>query len=57
MSDTIRHYRPLLSDIYGHLKPTIVLTQNLVALTISLIVQLTVKIKLIRMQYTELQQI
>jgi len=35
MSDTVRHYRSLLSDIYGHLTSTvmIVLTQNLRALS------------------------
>jgi len=37
MSDTVRHYRSLLSDIYGHLTSTIwiVLTQNLLALSTS----------------------
>jgi len=37
MSDTVRHYRSLLSDIYGHITSTawIVLRQNLLALSTS----------------------
>jgi hypothetical protein len=59
MSDTVWQYRPLLSDIYGHFTSMIwtVLTQNLLAPAISLIVHLTPKIKLIQTQHTKLQQI
>jgi len=56
MSDTVRHYRSLLSDIYGHFtsKIRIVLRQNLLALSKSATVYLTFKIMLIRTWYTEL---
>ena len=58
MSDNVRLYRSLLSGIYGHLTSTvwIVLWQNLLAISTSVTVHLTVKIMLIRTQYTELPQ-
>ena len=47
MSDTVRHYRRLLSDIYGHITSTVCIAviQNLLKLAISLTLQLTVKIE------------
>jgi hypothetical protein len=50
MSDTVRNYRSLLSDIYGHITSTvwILLRQNLLALSTSATVHLTGKIMLIR---------
>jgi len=58
MSDTVRHYCSLLSDIYGHLTSTvwIVLTQNVLVLSTSATVRLTVIIKVIWTQYPELPQ-
>jgi hypothetical protein len=59
MPDTFRHYRLLLSDIYDHVTSIIwtVLTPNLLKFAVSLTVHLTVKVKLIRTQCTELRKI
>jgi len=58
MSGNVRHYRSLLSDNYGYLTSvvSVALRQNLLELSTSATVHLTVKITLIRTQYTEQPQ-